>query len=82
MSRIVSIIGATGTQGGSVVSALLSEGTFVPRAITRDDASDAAQKLKARGVEVVQVDSTDPESITNSIKGSEAVFLVHFYAII
>ncbi|KAF8156199.1 hypothetical protein K438DRAFT_1777619 [Mycena galopus ATCC 62051] len=35
-SRVVSVFGATGLQGGGVVDALLKDGTFVPRAISRD----------------------------------------------
>ncbi|KAJ7903812.1 hypothetical protein B0H14DRAFT_3123012 [Mycena olivaceomarginata] len=63
-SRIVSVFGATGLQGfyppaflcGAVVDALLKDGTFVPRAISRDPDSEASKKLKARGVEVVKGD--------------------------
>ncbi|KAJ7659267.1 hypothetical protein DFH06DRAFT_989949 [Mycena polygramma] len=72
--RIVSVFGATGLQGSAVVNALLKDGTFVPRAISRDPESDASKKLKARGVEVVKGDSIDKASLVNALRGSEAVF--------
>ncbi|KAF7361027.1 NmrA domain-containing protein [Mycena sanguinolenta] len=75
-SRVVSVFGATGLQGGAVVDALLKEGTFIPRAITRDPGSEASQKLRARGVEVVRADSTDKASLVTALRGSEAVFAV------
>ncbi|KAK7048079.1 NmrA domain-containing protein [Favolaschia claudopus] len=74
--RIVSVFGATGLQGGSVIKGLLEDGTFVPRAITRNPDSEAAKKLKARGVEVVQGDSLIKEGLADALRGSEAVFAV------
>ncbi|KAJ6465601.1 NAD(P)-binding protein [Mycena vitilis] len=76
MSRIVAILGATGLQGSSVVEALLKDGTFTPRAISRDPDSEAAQKLKARGVEVVKGDTADKTSLVSALRGSEGVFAV------
>ncbi|KAF7361036.1 NmrA domain-containing protein [Mycena sanguinolenta] len=72
--RVVSVFGATGLQGGAVVDGLLKDGKFVPRAITRDPGSEASQKLKARGVEVVRGDSADKASLVTALHGSEAVF--------
>ena len=60
--------------GSTVVNALLSDGTFTPRAITRNPASDKALTLKARGAEVVQADVWDKESIKKAITGCEGVF--------
>ncbi|KAJ6505548.1 hypothetical protein C8R45DRAFT_1182171 [Mycena sanguinolenta] len=76
--RVVSVFGATGLQGGAVVNALLKDGTFVPRAISRDPDSEASKKLKARGVEVVKADSVDKASLVAALRGSEAVFAVTF----
>ncbi|KAJ7490670.1 hypothetical protein FB451DRAFT_624058 [Mycena latifolia] len=76
VSRIVSVFGATGLQGGAVVNALLKEGTFTPRAIARNPESEAALKLKARGVEVVKGDPLDKASLGSALRGSEAVFAV------
>ncbi|KAJ7433688.1 NAD(P)-binding protein [Mycena galericulata] len=73
-SRIVAVFGATGLQGSAVLEAILKDGTFTPRAITRNPDSENALKLKARGVEVVQADSGDKESLMGALKGSEGVF--------
>ncbi|KAJ7618816.1 hypothetical protein DFH06DRAFT_1011921 [Mycena polygramma] len=73
-SRIVSVFGATGLQGAAVVRALLKDGTFTPRAITRNPESAAALKLKAEGAEVVKGDPLDRTTLTDALRGSEAVF--------
>ncbi|KAJ7041779.1 hypothetical protein C8F04DRAFT_1078683 [Mycena alexandri] len=74
--RIVSVFGATGLQGSAVVDALLKDGTFLPRAITRDPNSATSQKLKARGAQVVRGDSLNKASLVKALEGSEAVFAV------
>ncbi|KAG6377443.1 hypothetical protein JVT61DRAFT_15248 [Boletus reticuloceps] len=73
-TRIVTVFGATGAQGSSVVKALLADGTFTPRAVTRDVNSEKALKLKELGVEVVQGDVWDVTSLKNAMNGAEAVF--------
>lgn len=50
-------------QGGGVVDALLSQGKFKVRAISRDPQSDNAKALTRRGVEVVQGDLNDKASL-------------------
>jgi len=74
MSRIVTVFGATGTQGSSVIDALLADKTFTVRAVTRNPDSDASKALKGRGVEVVKGDLNDKQSLVKALKGSEAVF--------
>ncbi|KAJ7493088.1 hypothetical protein B0H11DRAFT_2007141 [Mycena galericulata] len=74
--RIVSIFGATGLQGSSVLESLLKDGTFTPRAITRDPSSKASVQLRECGVEVVQGDSGDRASLVRALRGSEALFAV------
>ncbi|KAF8190669.1 hypothetical protein K438DRAFT_1970967 [Mycena galopus ATCC 62051] len=75
-SRIVAVLGATGQQGSSVLQRLLKDGTFTPRALTRDPQSEAALKLKQQGAEVVQANTADKASLVNALRGSEAVFVV------
>ncbi|KAF7340689.1 NmrA domain-containing protein [Mycena sanguinolenta] len=75
-SRIVAIFGATGQQGSSALQRLLKDGTFTPRAITRDPNSESALKLKQQGAEVVKADTADKASLVNALRGSEAVFAV------
>ncbi|KAJ7484154.1 hypothetical protein FB451DRAFT_1554755 [Mycena latifolia] len=73
-TRIVSVFGATGLQGASIVTAILKDGTFIPRAITRNPASEASLALRARGAEVARADLADKASMVEALRGSEAVF--------
>ncbi|KAL1705722.1 hypothetical protein EV121DRAFT_290242 [Schizophyllum commune] len=76
MKRIATVFGATGKQGSSVVRALLADGTFKPRAVTRDINSPAARKLAEQGCEVVQADMADKDSVKRAVDDAEAVFAV------
>lgn len=60
------------------MDALLADGTFTPRAATRNPDSDASKKLKDRGIEIVQADLSDKESLKSAIAGSEGVFGVGY----
>ncbi|KAJ6610611.1 NAD(P)-binding protein [Mycena sp. CBHHK59/15] len=71
---IVTIFGATGVQGSAVLNAVLADGTFTPRAVSRNPDSDSSKALKAKGIEVVKGDLYDKESLKEAINGSEAVF--------
>lgn len=59
MSQIITVFGATGIQGGSVIKSLLSDPSlskkFKVRGVTRDVSKPAAEALAKLGVEVVQV---------------------------
>ncbi|KAH6662631.1 hypothetical protein F5X68DRAFT_178120 [Plectosphaerella plurivora] len=76
MSKIITVVGATGIQGGSVVNALLDDAQYSIRAITRNTNSDAAKALTDRGVEVVQADLNDVISLKAAFAGSYAIFAV------
>jgi len=76
MSKIVTVIGATGVQGGSVVQALLSTKEFTVRGITRNRESDKAKALLAQGVDVVEADINDVESLQAAFTGSYAIYSV------
>jgi len=73
-NKIVSVIGATGVQGGSVINALLEDGTYTIRAITRNPNSDAAKTLTSKGVEVVAADINDVSSLISAFSGSHAIY--------
>ena len=62
--------------GSSVVRALLADGAFKPRAVTRDVNSPAARKLAEQGCEVVQADMGDVEAVERAVAGTETVFCV------
>ncbi|KAK8087774.1 hypothetical protein PG997_002735 [Apiospora hydei] len=76
MPRIITIVGATGIQGGSVVRAFLDDPNYSIRAVTRDISSDAAQTLEECGIEVVEADINDAESLRAAFAGSYAIFAV------
>ena len=65
-----------GLIGTSVVQALLKDGTFKPRAVTRNANSDAGRSLAALGAEVVEALFDDKEALKRAVSGAECVFLV------
>lgn len=74
--KIVTVIGATGAQGGSVVRHLLGDEQYTIRAVTRDINKPASLALAEQGVQVVQADINDFESLKRAFEGSYAVFAV------
>ena len=58
--KIIAVIGATGAQGGGLVSAILKDkkGPFAVRAITRDPNSEKAKALAKAGASVMIVGRT------------------------
>jgi len=74
--KLVTVVGATGAQGGSIVHYLLASGEFQVRGITRDVKSAAAQALAKKGVEVVAGNVLEPETIKKAIAGSYGLFTV------
>lgn len=63
MSKLITVFGATGNQGGSVIKHILADSTlsktFKIRGITRDVSKPAAQALTDKGVEMKSVSSLD-----------------------
>lgn len=55
--KIITILGATGKQGGSVVETFLNDpklnGDWTVRGVTRDTSKEASQRLLGLGVEMV-----------------------------
>ena len=73
----VFVTGATGNQGGAVVDHLLASDTdFDVAGLTRDAGSDAANALAGRGVDVVEGDLNDPDSLRPHVADADAVFAV------
>jgi len=69
--RTIAVIGATGSQGKGVVNALIKDGTFNVRAITRNP-----DKYQGKGDEVIKGDLSELESLTNALKDVYGVFVV------
>jgi len=76
------ITGATGSQGGAVIDALLANfPTFQILALTRNKSSAKAQSLASKpNVTVIEGDSTSPASIFEAHKPIHGVFLVTAFA--
>src|SRR5215470_7623957 len=74
--KIIVVVGATGTQGGGLCQAILSDpnGGFAVRAITRDPSKDKAKALAARGAEVVQANVDNIESLEKAFSGAYGVY--------
>ncbi len=79
--KIITILGATGAQGGGLVKAILNdpESEFSVRAITRNINSNGAKKLAELGADVVAADLDDKPSLIKAFKGSYGVYAVTFY---
>src|SRR5712675_2007099 len=76
MAKVIAVIGSTGTQGGGLANAILSDksGGFSCRAITRKTDGDKAKALAARGAEVVKADLDDVESLKKAFAGAYGVY--------
>jgi uncharacterized protein YbjT (DUF2867 family) len=76
--KIITVIGATGAQGGGLVRAILADrsGSFAVRAITRKPDSEKAQALRAAGAEVVGADADDPATLNRAFAGAHGAFLL------
>ncbi|HUK35665.1 MAG TPA: NmrA/HSCARG family protein [Vicinamibacterales bacterium] len=76
VKRIIAVVGATGTQGGSVARALLRDGgdAFGVRAITRKPSSPRAQMLARDGAEVVYADLDDLDSMKRAFAGAYGAY--------
>ncbi len=70
-NKIIAVIGATGLQGKGVVNALVKEGSFKVRAISRNP-----DNYSGKADEVVKADLTDLKTLTNAFKDVYGVFVV------
>ena len=73
MSKILTVWGATGNQGGSLIRAVLADPVlskeFKVRGVTRDVNKPAAKELAAQGVEMVSVSLARPSQTTSTSNG-------------
>ena len=77
--KIIAVTGATGSQGGGLVRAILADpnGGIRCRAITRDASKDKAKALAAAGAEVVSGDLDNVESLKKAFAGAYGVYARH-----
>ncbi|KAJ5651967.1 NmrA-like family protein [Penicillium longicatenatum] len=74
-TKLVTVFGATGKQGSSVIRSLVQNPSFQIRGLTRDPGSNAARDIAALGVEVVKADGWKKKEITAAFAGSWAAFV-------
>jgi uncharacterized protein YbjT (DUF2867 family) len=79
--KLITVLGATGAQGGGLVRAIQSDSAspYRARAVTRNPQSDAAKALAALGAEVVGADVDDAASLKRAFSGAHGAFCVTFY---
>lgn len=78
MTRIITVFGATGAQGGGLARAILADPArrFTVRAITRRPDSAAARALAAAGAEVVRADLDDAAGVERAMRNAHGAFCV------
>ncbi|KAH8925799.1 NAD(P)-binding protein [Atractiella rhizophila] len=76
--KIFTVIGATGTQGGAIVSHFANKPQYHVRAVTRDPSSKSAVALSKSypSVELVKASLDDPTSLERAFEGASYVFVV------
>lgn len=81
--QILTVFGATGLQGSSVLNSVL-ESSFLSskysiRAVTRDVNKESSKALAARGCEVVQADVENLDQVKKAVRGAFGVFALTNY---
>lgn len=76
VQRLMVVVGATGGQGGAVVSKFLNDKSWKVRGITRNTQSERAKALSARGVQMGQADLNNLVSLEKAFEGATAIFAV------
>lgn len=79
--KIIAIVGGTGSQGGGLARAILSDpaGGYIPRVLTRDPGSSKARALAAAGAEVVAADVNAADSLEHAFAGAHGAYCVTFF---
>lgn len=72
---VIGICGITGAQGGAVADACLKQDYSV-KGLTRNTSSDKAVQYKQKGVELVQADYDNTNSLKGVFDGCDAVFIM------
>ncbi|OHU98132.1 NmrA/HSCARG family protein [Mycobacterium talmoniae] len=79
--KLIAVVGATGSQGGGLVRAILADPDreFAVRALTRSARSAKAQELAAAGAQVVEADLDDAASVRAAFDGAHGAYIVTNY---
>jgi nucleoside-diphosphate-sugar epimerase len=79
--KIIAVFGATGAQGSSVLRALVNNGSYHIKAITRNANSEKGKQLsKIENCTVFEADLDNPKSLDDALKGCYGTFLVTDFA--
>src|SRR6201992_4452060 len=81
--KIIAVVGATGVQGGGLLSAIPADRAvpLTARPLTRNAASDPARDLASQGAEVIEADLDDETSLRKAFEGAYGAFVVtNFWA--
>ncbi|MEO8064519.1 MAG: NmrA/HSCARG family protein [Pseudomonadota bacterium] len=80
-SKLIAVVGATGSQGGGLVRAILADPAsgFRARAITRKANGDKAEALRKLGAEVVEADLDSEASLAKAFEGAYGAYCVTNY---
>ncbi|GAB1734836.1 hypothetical protein NU195Hw_g9320t1 [Hortaea werneckii] len=84
--KLLTIFGATGNQGGSIIDLVLASPElstkYALRGITRDPSSAKSQALASQGVDMVQADLNDVASLQRAMQGAYGAFgVTDFWAV-
>ncbi|RMY69079.1 hypothetical protein D0862_14915 [Hortaea werneckii] len=84
--KLLTIFGATGNQGGSIIDVVLASPDlstkYALRGITRDPSSAKSQALASQGVDMVQADLNDVGSLQKALEGAYGAFgVTDFWAV-
>lgn len=71
---VIVVFAATGKSGGGMIDAILADGSFQARAVTRNPDSESSKALAQKGVEVVKADLNQPATIEKAMEGAYGVF--------
>ncbi|KAL7906595.1 hypothetical protein GGI35DRAFT_487703 [Trichoderma velutinum] len=74
MSKIATVVGATGNQGAAVIDALKKHGGYKIRGLTRRPEGDTATALKEQGVDIIRANVNDYASLISAFAGSHFIF--------
>lgn len=73
--KTILVTGATGQQGGATTTALLERG-FSVRGLTRNTQSPSSLALTERGVQMVEGNFQNLDSLTEAVRGVDVVFFM------
>ena len=79
--KVIAVTGATGSQGGGLVRAILNDpaGGFAARVLTRHIDSERSREFAKRGAEVVVADVDNPDSLKRAFDGAYGAYCVTFF---